>query len=275
MDADFVSLLKATVAVQSSRISWVTVHTPCCPYPHYRHMTCHIAIQLSLPTKNLTSASFDANILRPIGLEMDLMMSRKNAKGLKTKTKILETAASIFNQRGYNGVAISDIMEATDLQKGGIYRHFDNKDDLALQVFDYTFNRVSTLMNERIAEQHRTIDKLIAIIDTFQELIRPDAPIKGGCVVMNTAIEHDDGIPALRQRAQQAMNQWRQQITTILDDGITSNELSDAIDVDEVATVLISTLEGGVTLSRLFDNPTYAQQTRRFLVDYLINNLKS
>lgn len=201
-------------------------------------------------------------------------MTRKNANGIKTKNKIIETAASIYNQKGYNGMSISDIMEATNLQKGGIYRHFDNKDDLALQIFDYSYQVVSTFMAQAIAAESNAIDKLVALIDCFHELIKPDATIKGGCVVMNTAIENDDGNPALRERAQNAMLRWQSLIKTILSDGIQSGEISPTIDQEAIATVLISTLEGGVMLSRLFDNPAYVAQTRRFLVNYLIDTLK-
>jgi TetR/AcrR family transcriptional regulator, transcriptional repressor for nem operon len=46
-------------------------------------------------------------------------------KGEQTRHAIIRKAAPIFNQKGYEGAALSDLMEATGLEKGGIYRHFD------------------------------------------------------------------------------------------------------------------------------------------------------
>ncbi|MHC5720487.1 MAG: TetR family transcriptional regulator, partial [Nostoc sp.] len=54
------------------------------------------------------------------------------SKGEETKSRILYQAAELFNQQGYAGSSMSDIMRVTGLQKGGIYNHFQSKDDLAL-----------------------------------------------------------------------------------------------------------------------------------------------
>lgn len=59
------------------------------------------------------------------------------SKSEETKAKILQQAAELFNQQGYAGSSISDIMRVTGLQKGKIYNHLQNKDDLALQAVDF------------------------------------------------------------------------------------------------------------------------------------------
>src|SRR5580704_7902151 len=60
-------------------------------------------------------------------------------KGELTRQKIVEQAAQIFNRRGYDGGSMSELMEATGLKKGGIYRHFSSKEELALEAFDYSW----------------------------------------------------------------------------------------------------------------------------------------
>jgi len=54
-------------------------------------------------------------------------------KGEQTRRKIVEAAAPIFNKRGYEGSSLSDLMESTGLKKGGIYRHFSSKEELAAE----------------------------------------------------------------------------------------------------------------------------------------------
>jgi TetR/AcrR family transcriptional repressor of nem operon len=51
-------------------------------------------------------------------------------KGEQTRHEIIRKAAPIFNQKGYEGAALSDLMEATGLEKGGIYRHFEASNSL-------------------------------------------------------------------------------------------------------------------------------------------------
>jgi len=57
-------------------------------------------------------------------------------KGRQTRQEIIRKAAPIFNQRGYDAAALSHLMRATGLEKGGIYRHFESKQQLAAEALD-------------------------------------------------------------------------------------------------------------------------------------------
>ncbi len=61
-------------------------------------------------------------------------------KAERTKQFIIEQTASIFNKKGYAGTSLQDITAATSLTKGSIYGNFGGKDDVALAVFDYTWD---------------------------------------------------------------------------------------------------------------------------------------
>jgi AcrR family transcriptional regulator len=61
------------------------------------------------------------------------------SKGERTLRKILEKVAPIFNKHGYEGSSLTDVMAATGLRKGGIYRHFASKEELSAEAFDYTW----------------------------------------------------------------------------------------------------------------------------------------
>src|SRR5260370_17061400 len=61
-------------------------------------------------------------------------------KGEQTRQEIIRKAAPIFNQKGYDGAALSDLIPATGLKKGGIYPHFGSKQNLTLDVSDHASN---------------------------------------------------------------------------------------------------------------------------------------
>src|SRR5215469_4932825 len=65
--------------------------------------------------------------------------SRLMPKGQKTRERIVAEAASLFNQRGFEASSMSELKEATGLEKGGIYRHFSSKEELAAKAFDYAW----------------------------------------------------------------------------------------------------------------------------------------
>jgi TetR/AcrR family transcriptional repressor of nem operon len=50
------------------------------------------------------------------------------------RERILTVAASLFRQKGFDGVGIVDIMKGAGLTHGGFYRHFESKEDLMIQV---------------------------------------------------------------------------------------------------------------------------------------------
>src|SRR3984957_14414578 len=56
-------------------------------------------------------------------LECALPQNSTLTKGAETRPAIMRQAAPIFNRKGFEGAAMSDLMEATGLEKGGIYRH--------------------------------------------------------------------------------------------------------------------------------------------------------
>src|ERR1700733_10738139 len=85
-------------------------------------------------------------------------------KGERTRQSIVAAAAPIFNQRGYKGSSLADLMTATGLQKGGIYRHFASKEELAAEAFDYTWNAAWETRMRNVDEGASGIEKLKQLI---------------------------------------------------------------------------------------------------------------
>jgi TetR/AcrR family transcriptional regulator, transcriptional repressor for nem operon len=195
------------------------------------------------------------------------------SKGEETKEKILQQAAELFNQQGYAGSSISDIMRVTGLQKGGIYNHFKSKDDLALQAFDFAIAQLRQRYLAAIHSKRHAIERLQAIIAVFRSYV-DNPPIKGGCPLLNTAIESDDAHPALRQRTQQAMNSWRNLFYRIIQKGIEKGEIRSTVDADEVTTILIATLEGAMMMSKLYGDSIHLERAINHLTHYIESQLR-
>src|SRR5437870_12914129 len=85
-------------------------------------------------------------------------------KGDQTRQEIIRKAAPIFNQRGYDGAVLSDLMRATEIEKGGIYRHFESKHELAGDACDHARNFGMERRVEGIEERANTIDCLKKVV---------------------------------------------------------------------------------------------------------------
>ncbi|MBD2510313.1 TetR/AcrR family transcriptional regulator [Nostoc muscorum FACHB-395] len=194
------------------------------------------------------------------------------SKGEETKSRILHQAAELFNQQGYAGSSMSDIMRVTGLQKGGIYNHFQSKDDLALQAFDFAIARIKQHTRFALRNKRHAVERLQAIIGIFSSFAE-NPPIKGGCPLLNTAVESDDAHPALRERAQQAMNSWLHLIRRIIETGIAKGEIRSEVNADEIATVIIATLEGAIMMSKLYGDSIHMHRITNHLNQYLETHL--
>ena len=170
-------------------------------------------------------------------------------KGEQTRLEIIRKAAPIFNQKGYDGAALSDLMRATGLEKGGIYRHFDSKQELAAEAFDHAWKLAMDARFEGTDEIPNTVDRLKQIVRNFRD--RRVGVVPGGCPLLNTAIDSDDGNPQLRAKARQALSSWLHRLEAIVEEGKRRGEVRSAVDSAELAMLIVSTLEGSIMIRRL------------------------
>ena len=187
-------------------------------------------------------------------------------KGEQTRRKIVEAAAPIFNQRGYEGSSLNDLMEATGLKKGGIYRHFTSKEELAVEAFDYTWEAAWNTRLLHVDEKSNGIDKLKQLIANFVDY---RSPVAGGCPILNTAIDADDGNPVLRTHVAKALRSWLSRLQTIVEQAQERGETRSGADAKVVSTLIVASLEGALMMSRLQRNDEALRRVQAHLNRYL------
>jgi TetR/AcrR family transcriptional regulator, transcriptional repressor for nem operon len=187
-------------------------------------------------------------------------------KGEQTRQKILEEAAPIFNRNGYEGSSLSALMKATGLKKGGIYRHFSSKEELAAEAFDYTWREAWRARILPLDEQTTGVGRLKQLISNF---IEHKSPVPGGCPILNTAVDADDGNSVLRARVRKALRSWLALLRVIVRQAAKRGELQPGVDAKAVATLIVATLEGGLMMSRLEGNDDALRKVQRHLNRYL------
>jgi TetR/AcrR family transcriptional regulator, transcriptional repressor for nem operon len=173
------------------------------------------------------------------------------SKGEETRKRIVARTADLLNTQGYLGTPVSEIMRVAGLQKGGIYRHFDSRAELAREAFEFAFARMRDRLLAAIEGKQTATDKLLALLDVARNAGHDEA-YRGGCPIMNLAVESDDADPALRKLAREAMARF------LVAEGIERGEFT-AGEARPRAIALLASLEGAILLTNLYKDRTYME----------------
>jgi TetR/AcrR family transcriptional repressor of nem operon len=187
-------------------------------------------------------------------------------KSERTRQFIIERSAPLFNKKGYAGTSMADIQEATGLTKGGIYGNFDSKDEIAAEAFEYAMDKVKQALQKVIREEKTSIARLDAIL-SFYHNYSVSPIVEGGCPLLNAAIDSDDTMPFLKEKARESLKQMLDTLLHIIQKGIKYGEFKADINTTEEAEYIFAVIEGGIMMSKLTDNPS--------ILNRLLANLKT
>lgn len=91
-------------------------------------------------------------------------MKVTKTQALENRARIVATAATLFRERGYDGVGVADLMAAAGFTHGGFYKHFRSKADLMAEAAASAFSQSvaniagldpSTFVKEYLSRKHR------------------------------------------------------------------------------------------------------------------------
>jgi AcrR family transcriptional regulator len=193
-------------------------------------------------------------------------------KGDSTRQKIIVKSAELFNTRGYAASSLADIMKVTGLQKGGIYNHFKNKDEIASASFDHAYHLVLNRFKDKLALDKTSTDKINSIIDVFVSY-GENPVIKGGCPIFNTAMDATDVHPKLKKKAQEAINTLLKYVEIKIEEGKIEGEFKPEVNAADFALMLVSCMEGALMVSRVNQSSKHVKMAGNLLKDYVRNNL--
>src|SRR3954469_24340235 len=107
-------------------------------------------------------------------------MKVSRAQAAETREKILNHAARMYREKGFDGIGIADLMKSAGMTHGGFYGHFSSKEDLMAQACA----RASSRARERWAKlaERAPEDPLSEIADVYLTARHRDNP-GAGCLL--------------------------------------------------------------------------------------------
>ena len=90
---------------------------------------------------------------------------------LDSRQEILRTAARLFQQRGYDATSMNDVAAALKLSKGGLYHHFQSKDEILFEIMNHAMEMTQERVIAPVLEIADPMERLRALIRLHIEVV--------------------------------------------------------------------------------------------------------
>lgn len=177
-------------------------------------------------------------------------------KAERTRHTIIIKSAVQFNKKGYESTSLSDLQKITGFSKGAIYDNFSNKNDLALAAFEYnsdlTYSRIKAAM-----QQQPTAKAALLAFAAFYPQNWEKLSERGGCPMLNAAVEADDHLDFLVINVRRSMNRAMMLLQHTIERGQQDGEFDIMPSAEKYAAVIFTAVEGGILLAKAMNDPKY------------------
>ena len=195
-----------------------------------------------------------------------MKVSREQAA--ENREKILSIAASIYREKGFDGIGIADLMKAAGLTHGGFYGHFSSKEDLMAQACT---RAVDELLVAGDARQERNSDPFAAFIEHYLSLDHRDNP-GSGCLMAALGADAARQSPKVRnaftENAQRLLQGMVQLIKGKAVDRLKPKE------AHEKALVTLATLVGAQVIARAVDDEKLSKDVLKSAAMFILEKRK-
>ncbi|GAA4260810.1 TetR/AcrR family transcriptional regulator [Dactylosporangium darangshiense] len=174
--------------------------------------------------------------------------ARLTARGAKTRSQIVATAAELMRVRGVGGTTLDDVVSASQVSKSQLYRHFEDKPALVRAVIEFVGERTITGERDRL-EKVRTFAGLRRWRDA---LVARNALQEGryGCPLGSLANEVSDQDSVARRKLHDLFTAWQELFEDLLRRFQKEGVIPQDADVAQLATGFVAVVQGGYLLAQ-------------------------
>lgn len=159
----------------------------------------------------------------------------------ETHARIVKKASVRLRERGAHGIGVADLMKEAGLTHGGFYAHFDSREALVIEAFDYAMDRSIARRRQQITELPPE-ERLAHLVDTYLSPQHRDNP------------GHGCAMPALGAEIARESPKTRRAFAAKLDDLIdmmAEQYSGDPTAARKQAIAALATMMGSILMSRI------------------------
>jgi len=169
----------------------------------------------------------------------------------ETHARIVRKASVRLREKGAHGIGVADLMKEAGLTHGGFYAHFDSREALVIEAFNYAMDR-STEHWRKLAEQTPPEKRFAVIVESYLTTQHRDNP-GHGCAVPTLG-------PEIAREGAKARKAFAARLDEMI--GMIADQLPElprkAARAQAIAA--ISTMAGALVLSRIAGSGEFSEE---------------
>ncbi len=164
----------------------------------------------------------------------------------ETATQLLDAAQSLIQERGYNAFSYKDLAATVGIRTASIHYHFPSKSDLGVALMERYVQDLTGALAAIDQKTRSSKSKLKSFIKLYTETERRGAI----CLCGSLASDRETLPPSLQKAIAQYLQQSERWIAEKIQEGVKHGELGFRGKPADAAATLLSSLQGGLILSR-------------------------
>ncbi|MGW6401507.1 TetR/AcrR family transcriptional regulator [Streptomyces sp. NPDC055134] len=175
------------------------------------------------------------------------------------REKILTSAQSLIELRGYSALGVAEICKAASVPKGSFYYFFESKEALALAVLDEHWKAQRSDWARVLQDDAEPLSRLRRLLEETEAGLRAGQQSCGtvsGCMFGNLTLELSNQTEPIRKRLQQIFDAQVEMVEKVIAEARDRGEVTVG-DTREAARSVVAQLEGQVLFAKLYNDPQH------------------
>lgn len=190
-------------------------------------------------------------------------------KGENTRREIINKSLMLFSVKGYFNTSINDILEETGLTKGGIYGHFNNKEE----IWNAAYQEAASIWKKIIFKDLKPVTDPLTRIEMLIEHDMRDYigsnVFPGGCFFLNMLVDLSGQSKEMSDFVWNGFEGIMRIIESWIEEADKLNMLKPELNCKEISKFIVISLNGTAALYAATKDQSLWQTTISQLKQYI------
>lgn len=154
------------------------------------------------------------------------------------QVEIIYAAANLIDEKGIQGLTMKNLSKKIGISEPAIYRHYENKIDILVNIIDYFTGTISEIFDIQISSEDHALLRIEKIFENYF-LAFANLPSLITVIFSEEIFRNE---PLLTQKVKEVMTRSSQNIHAIIVAGQARQEINPTYDADDLVILILGSI---------------------------------